>query len=278
MKKTSKTEKKLPIIYLTIDESIDPNAPKENGGDGVSRISLVRSPAIESDFMTFSTDGKYLLKFKTTDKSKQIITGAVLIPDKEIYRSDEKMGEFYAVFDSHTIEKVVEKYMRSKKTDSVNLEHSTPIEEGVYVMESWIVADEKNDKANSLGFSDVKKGSWYISMKIDNQEVWNNFVSTGKVRGFSLEGIFNLVRPKDMPTQMAKQTCLSERQLNRCKLKKVLLMDFINKNVTKKSKVKWEKYSGTCKCRSCLELMALGKLPFSCLPENMQKEVWVEAV
>ena len=37
------------------------------------------------------------------------------------------------------------------------------------------------------------------SVKVDNDDVWNNYVKTGKVKGFSIEGYFadKLERPKE---------------------------------------------------------------------------------
>jgi len=29
-----------------------------------------------------------------------------------------------------------------------------------------------------------------VSMKVNNESIWNDFVKTGKVKGFSIEGIF----------------------------------------------------------------------------------------
>ena len=57
------------------------------------------------------------------------------------------------------------------------------------VVESWIVEDTEMDKSKKYGLS-VPKGTWMISMKVENQEVWNDYIKTGKVKGFSIEGYF----------------------------------------------------------------------------------------
>jgi hypothetical protein len=44
------------------------------------------------------------------------------------------------------------------------------------------------------GFEDVKEGSWFGSFKVENEEVWN-MIKDGKVKGFSVEGIFNYSKP-----------------------------------------------------------------------------------
>jgi hypothetical protein len=42
-------------------------------------------------------------------------------------------------------------------------------------------------------------GTWMVSMKVDNDEIWNNYVKKNKIKGFSIEGYFadRLNRPKD---------------------------------------------------------------------------------
>ena len=60
----------------------------------------------------------------------------------------------------------------------------------VTVVESWIVTDPANDKSNALGFKDIPKGSWFVSYKIDNDELWEK-VKSGEVRGYSIEGVFS---------------------------------------------------------------------------------------
>jgi hypothetical protein len=37
---------------------------------------------------------------------------------------------------------------------------------------------------------EVPKGTWMVSMKVNNEDVWHNFVKTGAVKGFSIEGFF----------------------------------------------------------------------------------------
>jgi hypothetical protein len=52
----------------------------------------------------------------------------------------------------------------------------------VFFFERWIRI-KKNDKANELGF-DVPVGTWMLSMKVDNDTIWNDFIKTGKVKVF----------------------------------------------------------------------------------------------
>ena len=64
--------------------------------------------------------------------------------------------------------------------------------DGVTMFESWIV-DEKRGIKPMKGYEDVNDGSWFGSFKVENDDVWE-LVKDGKVRGFSVEGIFNYNR------------------------------------------------------------------------------------
>ena len=57
------------------------------------------------------------------------------------------------------------------------------------VIESWIVEDPEKDKSSLYGLNAVK-GAWAVTMKIDNNSVWND-VKNGKYLGLSIEGIFS---------------------------------------------------------------------------------------
>jgi hypothetical protein len=68
------------------------------------------------------------------------------------------------------------------------LEHNSKIE-GLTLVESWLVEDKQNDKSNMFGM-DLPLGSWVGAIKVENDEIWNDYVKTGKVKGFSIEGYF----------------------------------------------------------------------------------------
>lgn len=167
--------KKLPIYRLTISDSDE--APSE-----VNYIALVDEPAIESNFLMFANK----LQF-ATDKQRKIVSGPAMIADLPIYRRDEKYGEYYVVFDKETIEKIVLKFMRKGFNNNVNLMHnSKAVAEGVYVFESFII-DKERGISTPKGFEDLTEGSWFISMKVDNEKLWDGMSA---FNGFSVEGIF----------------------------------------------------------------------------------------
>jgi hypothetical protein len=126
--------------------------------------------------------------FKTTDK--QIISGPAMIPDQPIYRRGKDGEEYNVVFTKSTIQKIVERYFKNQYNSNFNLQHKkNMLAEGVYLIESFIIDSMRGIKAPE-GFEDLPDGSWFISCKVDNEEIWNDYIKSGKFKGFSVEGLF----------------------------------------------------------------------------------------
>ena len=180
------------IVELILDE--------QQLATGIEAISIVESPAIESNFIALNKQHK--LEFKTMDSEKRVLLGPALIPNKPIYRHQELNGkeeEFYVYFSKATIEKASQLYMMRGNQAKTTIEHQFGVD-GAIVVETWLKVDEVNDKSVAYGFNNPV-GTWYVAMKIVNDEIWNDFVKTGKVKGFSIEGFF---ADKSMPTEMSK--------------------------------------------------------------------------
>jgi len=116
--------------------------------------------------------------------------GLVLQPEQLIYRVDENGNEFEMFFSEETIRDFSQNFFQSGFQLNSKLEHDTPIE-GVTFTESWLVADPKKDKSAAYGLS-YPVGSWLVSMKVDNDDIWNNYIKTGELRGFSIDGMVEL--------------------------------------------------------------------------------------
>jgi hypothetical protein len=58
-------------------------------------------------------------------------------------------------------------------------------------MESWI-KESKNDKSTDYGFEKLPVGTWFVSMKINNPEIWNK-IKKKELNGFSVSGFFEEV-------------------------------------------------------------------------------------
>jgi len=164
------------IIELVIDENDEMS--------GIDAVSVVQSPAIEENFIALN---KHEVELKKIDEEKRILMGAALIPNKQIYRVNDKKEEYYIYFSEQTVRKASELFLMRSNQNNATYEHKDKLE-GLSVVESWIIDDEKSDKSRLYGF-DLPKGTWMISMKVNNDEVWND-VKEGKVRGFSIEGYF----------------------------------------------------------------------------------------
>lgn len=153
---------------------------------GVNAISLVESPAIMSDWVALSKEEK-VIKMAEVDNEKRILMGAALIPNKPIYRNQDG-EEFYIYFSEETVRKASEMFFKNHNQDKATLEHSQPLD-GLHIFESWIVEDETHDKSRKYGL-EAPVGSWVVSMKVNDDNIWNNYVKNNKVFGFSIEGQF----------------------------------------------------------------------------------------
>jgi hypothetical protein len=173
------------IIELILDE--------EQEESGIEAISIVESPAIESDFVALSAEE---IKLAEVDKEKKILLGALLIPNKPIYRNGEE-GEYYIFFSKDTIVKASQMYLKNGYQNKSTLEHDQALN-GLTLVESWIVEDEVMDKSRKYGLN-VPVGTWMGAVKVNNDEIWQEYVKTNKVKGFSIEGYFadKMGKPKE---------------------------------------------------------------------------------
>lgn len=164
------------IIELLIDETKDEY--------GINAVSVVRDPAIEENFVALN---KHEVELKEVDTEKRILMGAALIPNKQIYRRN-KDKEYYIFFSEETVRKASELFLMRSNQNNATYEHERKMLEGMSVVESWIIEDEKTDKSRLYNFN-LPKGTWMISMKVNNDEIWQS-VKDGEVKGFSIEGHF----------------------------------------------------------------------------------------
>ena len=165
------------IVELIIDE--------EQELSGIEAISIVDEPAIEENFIALSK--QHEIKLAEVDKEKKILMGAALVPNKNIYRRNGE-DEYYIFFSQDTVRKASELFLMRGNQNKSTLEHQAELY-GLSVVESWIIEDEVHDKSRKYNM-DLPVGTWMVSMKVNNDEVWDNYVKTGLVKGFSIEGYF----------------------------------------------------------------------------------------
>ena len=176
------------IVELILDE--------ENQDQGITAISVVENPAIEEDFIALKNQ-EY--NFAEQDKEKRLLVGAALVPNRPIFRKsgDKEEDQYYIFFSKDTVRKASEMFFIKGNQSNSTLEHGVDLEK-MTVVESWIVESE-TDKSRHYGLN-VPIGTWMVSMKVNNDEVWDEYVKEGKVKGFSVEAFFSSKldqRPKD---------------------------------------------------------------------------------
>jgi len=166
----------LPFIEFKLTDDVE----------GLQAIALVDRPAIGVNYQAFDTQ-----KFEVINEEQRIVMGAAMIPNLPIYRRDER-GEYYAVFKKETIKALVQKYFKESKQGSFNEQHDQfKILDGVYVYQSFIT-DEKLGISAPRGFDNIADGTWFIAAKVENDEAWAKVKEDGLLKGFSVEGIFDL--------------------------------------------------------------------------------------
>jgi hypothetical protein len=129
--------------------------------------------------------------FQIGSEEKHIVLGPAMIPDQKIFRKDELGNPYYVFFSPDTIKMIAEKYMRNKLIDNNDEMHNGKAVKDVHVLESWIKESE-NDKSTDYGYGKLPVGTWFVSMKVNNPEIWSK-VKEGKLNGFSVSGFFEEV-------------------------------------------------------------------------------------
>jgi hypothetical protein len=166
------------IVELIINE--------ENESLAIDCISLVSEPAIEENLI-FMSKAKNNLTLAKIDTDKREIISPALIPNKNIYRVDENGDDYYVYFSKDTVKNCAYSFLKNNNHHKATYQHKERVS-GVLTVESWIIEDPKMDKANLYGFQ-LKKGTWMVKMKIENDDLWQK-VKSGDIKGLSIEGYF----------------------------------------------------------------------------------------
>ena len=148
------------IVELVIED--------DNQELAIDAISLVHSPALETDFVFFGKE-KNNLTFAKVDEEKRMLVSPALIPNKQIFRYDPNTdSDYYVYFSPETVRKASELYLKHNNHHKATHEHNERVS-GVLTVESWIIEDTKLDKSTLYGFS-LPKGTWMVKLKISNDD------------------------------------------------------------------------------------------------------------
>lgn len=160
----------------------------------VFAISLVDEPAIESNFVALNKQKQQI----QLNEEKHLVYGAVLIPNKLIYRYDDTNGEYYIRFSKDVIEKMAHEYLSMNRLNNFTLQHTEETSK-ITLVESWLKTSE-NDKSVNLGL-DVPIGSWICGAKINDDELWQKIKHTNEFNGFSVESMCGLEEVEKLSKQ-----------------------------------------------------------------------------
>ena len=159
---------------------------------GMFKISLVDDPAVMSNFLAFDNNRKVLM-YQVADEEKRLVRGVVMRADFPIYRYDQKFGEYYIIYKADQIRVMAEKYLLESRQNDVNLMHEKDSDvEGVQMVQYFI----KGSGISVEGFDEIADGSLFAEFHVVNDEVWDS-IKEGTYKGFSLEGVFDLVPEQD---------------------------------------------------------------------------------
>lgn len=175
----------LPIFMLDITDDINDDAQ-------VDFIALVDRPAIQKNWNAFNKSQK----FEIVNEERRIISGAIMLADTPIFRSDSTYGDYYVAFSKDTILKIVQKFFKKGFQSNVNLMHDSNAQFSDITLFESFISDPTRGIMPMKGFEDAPVGSWFGSMIVDNEEAWTK-VKNGEILGFSVEGLFNY-KPREV--------------------------------------------------------------------------------
>ena len=159
---------------------------------GMFKISLVDDPAVMSNFLAFDNNRKVQM-YQVENEEKRLVRGVVMRADFPIYRYDKRLGECYIIYKAEQIRTMAEKYLLESRQNDVNLMHQQDSDvDGVQMVQYFI----KGNGISVEGFEGIADGSLFAEFHIVNDEIWDA-VKEGTYKGFSLEGVFDLVPEQD---------------------------------------------------------------------------------
>lgn len=176
---------------------------------GLLAISLVDFPAVERNFIKFKGESERPRRVSLkADEEQRVITGIALLADTPIYRFDPEIGEYYIVFEKDTIRQLVQKYSRDGLLNVINLQHDSD----TYSVDSCVMVESYfTDKARGIApaeFADVPDGSWVVSFKVTDPELWEAIKAShgeeGGLNGFSVEVVSGFEQKYRMEPETAE--------------------------------------------------------------------------
>lgn len=164
----------IPVLKIKVNED----------DTGIQQISFVEDPAMMEEWKLFN---KTEQKFKMDDE-EHIIYYPVIVADTPIYRNTP--FEHFVIFTKDEIKTIRDRFFKTNKHHAFNEDHGPVKIDGAYIVESWTKIDD-NDKSVSMGYK-VPNDSWFVGIKVDDIDYWENKVKEGKFSGLSMEALYEL--------------------------------------------------------------------------------------
>jgi hypothetical protein len=198
--------------YIIYQAKVNPDLKSEIE---VDFIGLVDRPAIEKNFQAFKDmPAKFIV-----DDDLRIISGPAMICDMPLYRNDKQLGEYYVVFDKQAIQATVEKFSAKGYFQNFNLFHDKQQQASDVTIFNSFITNSTLGIHPPEAFKDVAEGSWFISAKVNNEDVWQR-VKSGEIKGFSVEGVFTY-----LPVAKVKMTADQLFEKINCLLNETEIVD-----------------------------------------------------
>ena len=121
-------------------------------------------------------------------RRNRLVIAPAMIADRLIMRVDEETGEpYYGYFDAESIRNAQQGFQKFNFIEMFNINHDQDdYVDGVYTAETWIIEDSLTDKAYYYGYN-LPVGSWMVTLKFDNEQLYNELVASGQLNGLSVE-------------------------------------------------------------------------------------------
>ena len=146
-----------------------------------NNVAIVTEPAIMETFIQLSKQDDSRVRMKV-DEEQRIVSGPALIPDELIYRNQGGQ-QFYIKYSADTIKKMAVNFFKNSRQNEGNVEHQISVN-GITYFESYIIDKERGVAPRE--FADLPDGTWILSAKVNNDEVWQ-LVKDGTLTGFSID-------------------------------------------------------------------------------------------
>lgn len=156
---------------------------------GLKAISLVDTPATGQKLIMLKDETPiYLAK----DADRQLLVGALLIPEQRIYRRRDDGTEFNMYVGQQTINDIAKRYMSEGLQNEFTLQHKDNLV-NLSVQELWLVQDSKIDKSALYGF-EYPKGTLMAITHVSDKVQWEA-IKESNITGYSIEA---LLQPKEV--------------------------------------------------------------------------------